>query len=79
MVGLKLHGLDGTKIKASCSNTRGLHRADLEKMLKELEKDAVEEGHDPDAPSYRFPEELKDTEKLKEAIKESLATLDEID
>lgn len=85
MVGLKLHGLDGTKIKASCSNATGLHRTKLEKMLRDLETDArnyidaVEEGHETDAPSYRLPKHLEDPEKLKEAIKGSLAMLDEVD
>ena len=85
ILGLKLHGLDGTKIKSACSRATGLHREDLEKALKEIEEDVknyieeAEEEHDSESPSCRLPEHLSDAEKLKDEIKESLAMLDEVD
>jgi len=85
LVGLKLHGVDGTKIRARCSDRSGLRRKELQKALLEIESDVkryideVESSHDSDEAACLIPDDLADRQKLRETILESLANLDEID
>jgi len=83
LVGMVLHAVDGTKIQAHPSPTRGLRRKKLTELLKKIDK-IVDEGFDEmeanEAMEYggiRLPEELCDPGALKQRIEEALKEMDE--
>lgn len=81
LVGMVVQALDGTKIKSAAAKRSAWHKADLEKLLAQVESDiagleqqiaaAGEEG----GPDDRLPETLKSRESLRSRIQESLAAL----
>jgi transposase len=83
MIGMVLHALDGTKIRADVSKKGAWHREDLvklEKYLKEALDEAerqVEAAEREETGDYRLPEELQDEESLREAIHNAIEELDE--
>jgi len=83
LVGMALHALDGTKIKALASNCTGQHREQLEETLRELDAAIAkietgiekERGAEEDA-QWRLPKELCDKHRLREAVAEGLARME---
>ena len=81
LVGLVLHALDGTKIRAQVSDSSGWHYPLLKKkllsgideVLKELEESGKSEDFE-----YHLPDELQDEAKRLAGIKNALKELDEI-
>jgi hypothetical protein len=82
LVGMVLHALDGTKIRAQASRHTAHHRKQLEKSLKELESKIEEMLSDVEAAEkeqegeYKLPEELLDKEARRQAILDALSELD---
>jgi len=86
LIGLVLHAVDGTKIRAKVSKRSGWHRKDLEGLLKRIDESvdkAIEEieatGEDEaedDSRRYRLPKELQDREALRRKIKEALREME---
>ena len=82
LVGMVLHALDGTKIRAQASRHTALHRAQLERALKELDSkfdemfSEVEAAEREQEGDYKLPEELQDAENRRQAIRDALAELD---
>jgi transposase len=82
LVGWVLHALDGTKIAAEVSTAKGLHRSELEKCLKGLDRtieeamSEVEKAEETERGEYRLPEELTDARVRRERIRQSLTELD---
>lgn len=82
LVGMVLHALDGTKIRAQASRHTAHHRKQLEQSLKELESKIEEMLSDVEAAEkeqegeYKLPEGLLDKEARRQAICEALAELD---
>ena len=86
LVGMVLNALDGTKIRSAGAKRSAWHKADLEKLLAQIERDitrleeqitaAGEEGGGGDD---RLPEELKRREDLRSRIQQSLAALEQVD
>jgi len=82
LVGMVLHALDGTKIRAQASRHTAHHRNQLKRALKELDakinemlseveaKESEQEGN------YKLPEELLDAESRRQLIRDALAELD---
>jgi len=85
LVGMVLHAVDGTKIKAKVATRNGWDRKDLKKLLKRMDGSIDEMMHEverlegEEIGEYRLPEGLDDPEKLKATIKELLQEMDEID
>lgn len=83
LVGMVLHAVDGTKIRARASGRTGLFGKSLQRALKNLDKSisemeaAVEKGEETD--QFVLPEELADAEARKEAIEAGLAELRQAD
>jgi transposase len=82
LVGMVLHALDGTKIRAQASRHTALHRKQLERALKELDSkfdemfSEVEAAEREQEGDYKLPEELQDAETRRQAIRDALAELD---
>jgi len=82
LVGMVLHALDGTKIRAQASRHTALHRKQLERALKELDSkfdemfSEVEAAEREQEGDYKLPEELQDAEARRQAIRDALAELD---
>jgi len=82
LVGMVLHALDGTKIRAQASRHTALHRKQLERALKELDSkidemfSEVEAAEREQEGDYKLPEELQDAETRRQAIRDALADLD---
>ena len=86
LIGLVLHAVDGTKMRAKVSRRSGWHRKDLEGLLKRIDESvdkAIEEieatGEDEagdDSRRYRLPKELQDRDALRRKIKEALRDMD---
>jgi len=83
LIGLVLHAVDGTTITAQASRRKGLHKADLEKVLRKLDAaieetmkriEAAEKGEQGE---YRLPEELREQEQLREKIRTALTEMKE--
>jgi transposase len=81
-VGLALQALDGTRIAAACSGSKGWSKEYMEKLLgqldgalEEMELRVVEENPQTEAPGYRLPEGLAQRQALREEIKKGLAQL----
>jgi hypothetical protein len=83
LVGMVLHAVDGTKIRARASRETAHHREDLEKALKGLDASINEMGQAIEESAgeggYRLPAEMKDPQARKEAIQKALAELEEAD
>jgi transposase len=81
LVGLVLHAVDGTKIKAAASNRTALHKKDLEKILAGLDAlidelaAAAQTARGDDAAEYRLPEELAEAGRLREKIRGALEAM----
>lgn len=83
LLGMVLHAVDGTKVQAHPSPTRGLRRKKLTELLKKIDK-IVDEGFDEmeanetmEYGGIRLPEELCDPGALKQRIEEALKEMDE--
>jgi transposase len=81
VVGMVLHALDGTKIRAVASLEGALNCKRLEKDLKgldewidELERE-IQENEERESGSYRLPKELEDRKELRRRIDEALGKL----
>lgn len=81
MVGLVLHAVDGTKVRAASSRKSALHREDLEKLLAQVDNQIDEMAQQigqeqPERPSdYVLRQELTDASKLRDGIAQSLDKL----
>jgi len=82
MIGLVLHAVDGTRIRADVSKKEAWHRealVKLEGLLKESLDEAekqVEAGEREEIGEYRLPEGLQGEESLREAIHNAIGELD---
>jgi transposase len=82
LVGMVLHAVDGTKIRAQASMRTGSYRGQLKAALARVEASiremeaGLEASGDPEVDSYRLPAELADAEALKAQIERSLEELD---
>ena len=83
MVGLVVHAVDGTKIRAQASADTAYHRKKLEEALTRIEKSIdqmeseVEHAERTEIGEYRLPDKLVDAKKRKEFIKQALKDLEE--
>lgn len=81
LIGMSVHAVDGTKIRARCSDDGALSRQTLVKALTEVEKHIAEYMEDvaraegEEEGQYQLPEELRDAETRKKWIKERLEKL----
>jgi transposase len=82
LVGMVLHALDGTKIKANASRFKDLSKKKLEKILRTLDasiEDFLQHIEDESADTLKgvdsLPEELRDHVKLRKKIQADLAEL----
>ena len=84
LVGMVLHALDGTKIRAQASRHTALHRKQLERALKDLDSrfdemfSEVEAAEREQEGDYKLPEELQDAESRRQMIRDALAELDNV-
>lgn len=81
LIGFLVHAVDGTKITARASTHTGWNRkmldrdlARLDQRITELEK-SIQDQHEPAAPGYSLPEELKAKGQLREKVRAALAEL----
>lgn len=85
LIGLAVHAVDGTKIRARSSKRSAWHKGELEELLKRAEASidvAMEEMESREATEsgeYRLPEELVDGEKRRAEIRAALDQLAQID
>jgi len=85
LVGLALHAVDGTKIKAGVAKSSGWHKNDLERILGKLDESVdaamveIEAAEEQERGEYRLPKELESREALRRKIKDALAKMKEID
>lgn len=83
LVGLALHAVDGTKIRSAASGSKGVHRKNLEELLRRLEESEdemfreVEKNEAAESGESRLPEELQDPVVLDRRIREALSEMDE--
>lgn len=82
LVGMVLHALDGTKIKANASRYKDLSKKKLEKLLGDIDasvdtffQQIEDEGNTPLKDFDSLPEELRDHVKLRKKIQDDLAQL----
>ena len=85
LIGLAVHAVDGTKIRARSSKRSAWHKGELEELLKRAEasiasmmaevasREATESG------DYCLPEKLVDAERRRAEIRAALAQLAQID
>lgn len=84
LVGLICHAVDGTKIRVASSPQGVQHRPQLERALGRVEasiramEQAVEEAEAREEGDYRLPEGLQEAQKLRQAIRTSLARMQEV-
>ena len=82
MIGLVLHAVDGTRIRADVSRNGAWHREDLVKLGERLEEaideaeKQVESSEREEIGEYRLPENLQGGEPLREAIHNAIGELD---
>lgn len=82
LVGMVLHALDGTKIRAQASKHKAHHRRQLEQALANLDSKIEEMLSDVEVAEreqegeYKLPEELLDAESRRQAIRDALTELD---
>lgn len=81
-VGLALQAVDGTKIQAACSTSKGWSKEYMERLLAQLdgalediELKVAQENPQTEASEYRLPEGLAERKALREQIKKGLAQL----
>lgn len=81
LLNLKIHAVDGTKMRARCSDDGAMRQKDLEQALA-AEEDRIAEymedvarAEEEEEGQYRLPDELKDAEARKKWIKEQLEKL----
>ena len=85
LVGLAVHAVDGTSIKAKGSWRSVLSRKRVEDILKKLDKsvdvmmDEVSRNEALETGECRLPEELSDRDALRSMLRESLERMDEIE
>ena len=88
LVGMVLQALDGTKIKSAAAKRSAWHKADLERLLAQvqgeierLEQQIAEAGEEGGQGSGedRLPKQLENRENLRARIEQSLATLEQAD
>lgn len=81
IVGAVLQAVDGTKIAAQASGRSGVEKAELERLIEQIEKSFEQAGASEmeEEESYRLPAEMKDRRELQERIKEALSEMEEID
>jgi transposase len=85
LVGMICHAVDGTKIQAVASPRTTEHREDLERARGRVEASiaemeaAVEQAEEEEGGEYQLPEGLREAEKLREAIRASLARMQEVE
>lgn len=78
LLSMSVHAVDGSKIRARCSDDGALHKRQLKKALTEEEKriaeyiEDVTRAEEEEEGQYRLPEELRDAEARKKWIKERL-------
>jgi transposase len=81
LIGLVLHALDGTKVRASVSRRKAWHRDDLEALLEAIEASLeemagqVERAEGEEVGEFGLPEEWRDAQKRQGKIKDVLAEL----
>jgi len=82
LIGMVLHALDGTKIKANASRYKDLSKKKLEKLLGDIDasistfvQQIEDESNEPLKDFDLLPEELRDHVKLRKKIQEDLAEL----
>jgi transposase len=85
LVGFALHAVDGTKIRAACSDETALHRERLKQALKDLDTqinatcEAIEQEAASQEPGYAMPEDMVDPQKRRDLIDKALAALQQQD
>ena len=85
LVGLAVHAVDGTKIRACSSSRSGCHKKELEEMLKHLDVSIdeaiseIESSEASESGESRLPESLVDAASRRAEIKKSLAKLEQLD
>ena len=85
LVGMICHAVDGTKIRAVASRRTMEHRKDLEKALERVEASiaemeaAVEAAEQEETGEYGLPERLQKAGELRQAIRESLGKMQEVE
>jgi len=83
MIGLVVHAVDGTKIRAQASADTAYHRKQLEEALTRIEKSIdqmeseVDHAERTEIGEYRLPADLVDAKKRRAFIKERLKELEE--
>lgn len=83
LVGLALHAVDGTKIKAKSSRLSILSRKQAERLLADLDKsvdemiDEVVINEEGEEGGCRLPEELADRDELRAKLRNALEQMDE--
>jgi len=81
LIGMICHAVDGTKIRAVASRRTVEHGEELEKVLARVEEElarmeaAIEAAEQAPGSDYRLPEGLREAEKLRAAIRESLGKM----
>ena len=81
LIGMVLHALDGTKIRARISDKSGWHSPSMGKKLREGIREVMNEieGNErSDGFNYLLPEEVKDKTKRIEGIKRALKEMEKI-
>ncbi len=82
LVGLVVHAVDGTKMRAKSSRDRVSTQERLEKMLERLDRSVadymteIERVEQEDSGEYKLPQGLHNTLKLKEKIGQALVELE---
>ena len=85
LIGLAVHAVDGTKIRARSSKRSAWHKQELEELLKRAEASIdvamgeVESREATESGEYRLPEELIDAETRRAEIRAALDQLAQID
>lgn len=83
MVGMVVHALDGTKVRALASTRGRLERKELEALQAELDavisnwEQEVADTAAPDAPGTGLPKDVQDSVRLRDRISAALAELDQ--
>lgn len=85
LIGLAVHAVDGTKIRARSSKRSAWHKKELEELLKRTDDSIdfmmaeVESRASTESGEYRLPEELLDAENRRAEIRGALDQLAQID
>ena len=85
LIGLAVHAVDGTKIRACSSSRSGCHKKELEEMLKHLDVSIdeaiseIESSEASESGESRLPESLVDAASRRAEIEKSLRRLSQLD